>query len=141
MIATIKYLKRYSAQEARIGALLEQIAGLREQLTTCTQRLSGQPRGSRSGDSLSSAIAKIEELEGYLDERIDESLALKKEIVERIEAVENDEHRTILYLRYINLKTWEQIATNMGYDVSWLHRLHGKALREAEKLLISERSH
>ena len=128
MIATIKYLKRYSAQEARIGALLEQIAGLREQLTTCTQRLSGQPRGSRSGDSLSSAIAKIEELEGYLDERIDESLALKKEIVERIEAMENEEYRTILYLRYINLKTWEQIAAGTYYNEKSVRRKHDDAL-------------
>ena len=86
-------------------------------------------------------ICKIVELENTINADIDQLVDLKVEITATVQRMDNLAYRTILEQRYLCYKTWEQIAANMGYDVRWLHRLHGKALREAEKLLNPERSH
>ena len=49
-----------------------------------------------------------------------------------INRLDNTIYRTLLIARYINCKTWEQIADEMGYDLRWIYRLHGKALKAIE---------
>ena len=38
----------------------------------------------------------------------------------------------LLELRYLEGKTWDEIAKAMDYDLRWIYRLHGKALKEIE---------
>jgi len=40
-----------------------------------------------------------------------------------------------LTYRYINGKTWEEIAVEMHYTYKWVHVLHGQALAEFENVL------
>jgi len=42
--------------------------------------------------------------------------------------VDNTEHQTLLELRYLCFKTWEQIAVDMGYNVRHVYRLHDEAI-------------
>ena len=60
----------------------------------------------------------------------------KKDIVHKIKAVQNTEYQTLLELRYLCFKSWEQIAVDMGYELRWLYRLHHRALDA-----VSEISH
>ena len=53
---------------------------------------------------------------------------MKKDIVHKIKAVQNTEYQTLLELRYLCFKSWEQIAVDMGYELRWLYRLHHRAL-------------
>ncbi|MCL2527911.1 MAG: hypothetical protein FWE42_05760 [Defluviitaleaceae bacterium] len=55
-------------------------------------------------------------------------LELQQEIKEFVSIVKQPKHRLILFERYINLKTWECIATDTGYGLRHLHKLHGQAL-------------
>lgn len=73
-------------------------------------------------------IVKIIDLENEIDEEIDRLVDLKKDIVSLIKQVKNPEYQTLLELRYLCFRTWEQIAVAMSYDLSWVHRLHNKAL-------------
>lgn len=59
---------------------------------------------------------------------IDQLVDLKRDIVAIIKAVENPEYQTLLELRYLCFKTWEQIAVDMGYELRYLHKLHHRAL-------------
>ena len=45
-------------------------------------------------------------------------------------SVENLEYQTLLELRYLCFKTWEQIAVQMGYGIDNIYKMHHKALRE-----------
>ncbi|MGL6015774.1 MAG: DUF1492 domain-containing protein [Selenomonadaceae bacterium] len=73
-------------------------------------------------------IAKMVDLENEISADIDALVDLKREIVSAIKSVDNPEFRTLLELRYLCFKPWEQIALEMGYDLRWLYRLHQKAL-------------
>ena len=42
--------------------------------------------------------------------------------------------RMILEKRYLCFHSWEKIASEMFYDLRWLHRLHGRALESAGKV-------
>ena len=57
-------------------------------------------------------------------------------LVHKIKAVQNTEYQTLLELRYLCFKSWEQIAVDMGYELRWLYRLHHRALDA-----VSEISH
>ncbi len=67
--------------------------------------------------------------------KVSELYAVKTEILEVVYMVNNPIYRTLLLARYINFKTWEQIAMDMNYDVSWIHRLHDKALETIKETI------
>ncbi|MEN6636647.1 MAG: DUF1492 domain-containing protein [Clostridiaceae bacterium] len=46
----------------------------------------------------------------------------------RIKRVENTEYQTILELRYLCFKRWEEIAVEMNFSLQHLYRLHEKAV-------------
>ena len=51
----------------------------------------------------------------------------------RIKRVENTEYQTILELRYLCFKRWEENAVEMGYSLRRLYELHDCALKEISK--------
>ena len=71
-----------------------------------------------------------------INEDIRTLVQTKKDIVHKIKAVQNTEYQTLLELRYLCFKSWEQIAVDMGYELRWLYRLHHRALDA-----VSEISH
>lgn len=48
--------------------------------------------------------------------------------------------RAVLERRYLRMMQFEQIAVDMGYSWRHVHRLHGLALTEAQKILLTKRS-
>ena len=60
-------------------------------------------------------------------------IAVKDEIFEAIIKVPDTILRTLLFQRYIEFRTWEEIAEEMDYSREWItKRLHPKALKEFE---------
>ena len=74
-------------------------------------------------------IVKIIDLEHEITQDIDTLVDLKKDIMALIKAVKNPEYQTLLELRYLCFKKWEQIALDMGYTRRHLERMHIKALK------------
>lgn len=60
---------------------------------------------------------------------------LRKEIISVIESVPNENHRVLLYQRYVLGKTWEQVAVTMGYSFRHTTKLHGAALKLVKDVL------
>ena len=75
-------------------------------------------------------IGKIVDLETEINADIDMLVDLKREMVAVIKAVENPEYQTLLELRYLCFKTWEQIAVEMNYSIQHIYRLRDKALTQ-----------
>ena len=46
-----------------------------------------------------------------------------------IDAVPNAEYRTLLSMRYLSIRSWQDIAESMGYNEKYVYELHGKALK------------
>ena len=126
-----EYLSQAYRLDQRINSKLEQITSLNELAVKCTSTLTGMPHNpSRSVSSMADIVAKIIDLQTEINHDVDCLIDLKREMVKIIKAVENTEYQTLLELRYLCFKTWEQIAVNMGYRVRNVHILHNEALEK-----------
>lgn len=121
-----EYLSQARYLDNRIKSKLLQIDSLNELATRCTPSYSDMPKSpNREGSRMESAILDIIELEDEISKDVVELVALKKEIVDT-------EYQTLLEERYLCFITWEQIAVDMGYELRYIHKLHGKALEEVK---------
>ena len=126
---TKEYLSQAFRIDQRIQSKIEQLASLNDLATRATATYSDMPgSGTRRTDKMENAILSIIELENEINEDICKLVDTKRDIVHRINAVENPEYQTLLELRYLCFKTWEQIAVEMHYELRWLYRLHRRAL-------------
>lgn len=127
------YLSQAYRIDQRINSKLEQIVSLRELATKATSTLSDMPSsGTRNIHSMEGIITKMVDLEEEINIDIDTLVDLKREFVTIIKKINNPEYQTLLELRYLCFKTWEQIAVDMGYDLRYLHKLHGRALESCD---------
>ena len=129
---TVKeYLGQAYRLDQRINSKLEQVASLNELATKCTSTLTGMPRNPNRGTStMAGAVGKIVDLQAEINRDIDRLVDLKREMVSLIKAVDNTEYQTLLELRYLCFKTWEQISVDMGYSIQHIYRLREKAYDE-----------
>lgn len=87
--------------------------------------------GDNSSERAMVAYAdKAAEYAALIEGKIRELVGIKTEIIRAVERVENPTLRAVLVARYINFKTWEQIAVEMHYTYQWVCTLHGRALNE-----------
>lgn len=129
-MTTKEYLSQAYRIDQRINSKLEQIVSLRELATKATSTLSDTPpSGSCNVHSMEGIIVKIVDLENEINKDIDTLVDLKREFVFIIKKINNPEYQTLLELRYLCFKTWEQIAVEMGYSLQHIFRIHDKALR------------
>lgn len=127
---TVKeYLSQAKFLDQRINSKIQQVAALNDLATKATSTLTGMPRNPNHATStMEEAIAKIIDLQAEINSDIDTLVDLKRDLSATIKAVGNTEYQTVLEKRYLCFQSWEQIAVEMGYDLRWLYRLHGKAL-------------
>lgn len=128
-MTTKEYLAQAYRIDQRINSKLEQIVSLRELATKATSTLiDTPPSGSRNVHSMEGIIVKMMELENEINADIDVLVDLKKEIMSIIKKINNPEQQTLLELRYLCFKTWEQIAVDMGYSIQNAYKVHDRAL-------------
>ena len=77
---------------------------------------------------MAEAVCKIIDLQTEINYDIQKLVDLKREMVRVIKAVDNTEYQTLLELRYLCFKTWEQIAVDLGYNVRHVYRMHDEAV-------------
>ena len=130
-MSTKEYLSQAYRIDQRINSKLAQVMSLRDLLGKATGTLSGAPKAATPNPhSMEDTIAKMVDLENEINDDIDALVDLKAEIMRRIKRVENTEYQTILELRYLCFKRWEEIAVDMGYSLRRLYELHDCALEE-----------
>ncbi len=130
-MSTKDYLSQAYRIDQRINSKLAQVMSLRDLLGKATGTLSGAPKvATPNPHSMEDTIAKMVDLENEINEDIDALVDLKAEIMRRIKRVENTEYQTILELRYLCFKRWEEIAVDMGYSLRRVYELHDCALEE-----------
>lgn len=128
-MTTKEYLAQAYRIDQRINSKLEQIVSLRELATKATSTLSDTPpSGTRNVHSMEGIIVKMMELENEINADIDVLVDLKKEIMSIIKKINNPEQQTLLELRYLCFKTWEQIAVDMGYSIQNAYKVHDRAI-------------
>jgi len=83
---------------------------------------------------MENATIKMGDLHREIKADIERLLDLKKEILWTINKLNDVSQQLILEMKYINGKSWEDVARNLGFDHRWILRLHGKALKEIDEI-------
>lgn len=127
------YLSQAYKLDRRIDCKLRQTEDLRELATRATASIHAERvSGTKQRSPMENAIVKLIDLEHEINDDIDRLVDMKREIAVVISKLPSPSHKILLELRYLEGKTWDEIAKDMDYDIRWVYRLHGKALKEIE---------
>ena len=125
-----EYLNQIRHIDMDITSRQEEAVRLRSAITIKTSTLKEsviqESHGGSYDDKYMMLIGKSEEINEKVDELVDTKIKVSNEI----DMIDDRLYRIILREKYLNLKTFEQIAELTKYDVRYIHKLHGKALNQ-----------
>lgn len=132
-----EFLKKIIHINKLIDCKLEQVSELRDRLTSIGGGANDGERVQTSlqPDKFTDTIAKIIDLENKINKDIDVLIEYKDKARDMIESLDNDVEKVILYKRYFDDKSFEQIAVECNYSWRWIHKLHGDALQKLNKFI------
>ena len=125
------YLRAYRKHGKRIKRIESEIEEIRNMKMHPSSINNGMPHGSNQSD-LSSYVAALQEREDELYQEGVKQVQTYKDIEYRINKLENQDERDVMFYKYIKGFTWWQIAQLMEYSESWIYELHGRALKNIQ---------
>ena len=135
-MTTKEYFEQALTLNKRINSKLDHLGALREMTTKASITLSDMPRSSsRNMYQMQDIISKIVDLENEINGDIDRFVDMKREYMRIIREIRNPVFQLVMEQRYLCCRTWEKISKELGYELRSLHRLHGEALKVAERFI------
>ncbi len=135
--------KEYLSQIERFDRIIENKLAEMYQLKTMAYSVSGlnsneKVQTSFEQDKIGNAVAKIIDLESEINALVNNTLDRKIHIINQIDSIKNVNMYHVLSSRYVNRKSFDDIAAEMNYSRMQINRIHGKALQEFEKIFGNE---
>ena len=125
----VEFLSQGYHLDLRINNKLEQLESLNSLAAKATTAFRNEPvSGTRDVHRREAIICKIVDLQNEINADIDRLVDIKRELRKTIESVPDVDLRTVLELRYLNFRKWEQIAVSMHYALRTVHYIHDKAI-------------
>lgn len=125
------YLKSYKKTRNRLNSMELQRKQIRiDMLHVKASQGDGMPRAKGETNDLSRYIVQMANLEEQIDDKRSELMDKQTEITAAINSLDDDDECTIMTEKYLNGKTWEQVAEDNGYSWMTMHRIHGRALKK-----------
>lgn len=124
----IKYLDQYRYLNKDIDRKIKSLEDWRSKIYNVTGTISDMPKSNNRSNIIENGIASIDEIEESITTDINNLINLKNEIEEKIENVKDLKLKEILKSRYLDFKTWEEIAYRNHCSWRWVYTLHEKAL-------------
>lgn len=125
------YLRAYRKHGKRIKRIESEIEEIRNMKMYPSSINNGMTHGSNQSDLSSYAVA-LQEREDELYQEGVKQVQTYKDIEYRINKLENQDERDVMFYKYIKGFTWWQIAQLMEYSESWIYELHGRALKNIQ---------
>ena len=116
--------------ERRVDTIKEQIEHYKSLVNDCSVTYSDSPKSTASNYKLEECTQKIMDLQEELCEAMADLVDVTCEISRAIQKIENYDYQDLLVKRYVLGEPWEKIATDLGYELRYIHKLHGRALQE-----------
>lgn len=128
-----EYLNQLKNLDIKIESLERQKNMLWSKCQGSASKLSYAPKSNSSGGGFEVIADKAMDMQKDIDEKINDLLSLKKQVIDSLDCIENNLYYAILFERYVNLLTWEKMAEMLNYDYKHLQRLHVKAIKEYQE--------
>ncbi len=123
-------LKRYKYIGDEIAQLREEINRLRDGLMSPSGKvITWAPAAAKQDDKFADVMARMDELEHILKDKLLERLQLQTDIERAISSVSDPRIRILLRSRYIQDKSWKEICKQLNYSYRQVQNLHGQGLR------------
>lgn len=131
-----EYLSQALWLDQRINSKLEQLQILRALATKVSANLREEKvsGGNNNKSHLENTVVRIVDLEKEIKEDVERSIAIKAEIMNTINQVDDPVSQIILEMRYINGKGWDEISSSLNYKDSSIFKIHSRALKKVYKI-------
>ena len=134
-----EYLMQIRKIEGQIQQIEAEIRSLRdEQIVLRSPWPDGQPHGTGKSDPVGNQAVKIAdkiaELEVKALKKRGELWAKRSEIIETIGLVQDARLNRLLWLRYVQGVSFEEVAVDMHYTYRHVISLHGEALKQIDEI-------
>lgn len=127
-----QWLSRARNIDREIDSLLRERTEMRDMLFSVT---SNYEAIVVSGTKDPHKFDRLAILETEIDKQIDNLVSVKAEILRAINKLDDGRFRDVLRLRYLESRTFEQIAVEINYSYKQTCRIHGRALLKMEEVL------
>lgn len=125
-------LKELYRLDLKIERERKQIEDLKQRMYTVSAPALDADRVKTSGsgdDKLLKLIASVERTTRRITRDMTKHMKLYNQIVREIDRVQDERAKTILTSRYVLYMQWDAIANDLGYEMSYVYRLHQDAVR------------
>lgn len=130
-----EYLLRISKIDKLIENKLAEMANWKAIAMGTTAYSEGdRVQSSGNGDKMADAVARYLDMEREVDLEIDRLIDAKQEVISTIEHLNVDEY-DVLHKIYVQMKTFQEVASDKGKSYSWVTSKHGRGLASLQKIL------
>ncbi|OCZ54325.1 sigma factor-like helix-turn-helix DNA-binding protein [Dehalobacter sp. TeCB1] len=112
----------------KLESRIEELVAFATKQTTRIKNDADSIHGTGFNDRLGDIMAELTDLKTELQQQLQEALNKQLAIEQSIMDLPERE-KYLIRARYIERKSWEEIAVDMNYNWRWIHRLHAKALK------------
>lgn len=124
-------LKDYKFLKLRIQEKIEDYQEQFDKVTSMTSKIDGLPKGNNKPNY---TIEELIDSSNELIKLFNDDLKKQSDIINQLKLLNNEKYHTILYMRYIENKSLEEISSKIGYSYNETCKFNGQALNEFDKL-------
>lgn len=132
-----KYLQTIKRYDDSIAHEIEILNDMREKVSLIGGIDYAKDRVQTSPTSGNVQIESIVDMENNIIRMIEEQTQIKLKIINEIQTLSNPMYVEILIRRYVELKSFERIACDLGYVYNYICNLHGEALIAFENEVLN----
>lgn len=131
-------VKEYLKQIEKLDKCIDQKQIECDSLRLLAESTGGIQYGERvqtspQGDMLEKKVVKYVQMEQEINDMINKFVDLKHKIIDEIQGLSEVKHIDVLFKKYVQYKSLEQIAVEMNYSYPYIKELHGYALQDFER--------
>lgn len=135
--------KAFLRQAKKIDKMINNMMAEKEQWLTMAKGMGSYSMGERvqtsgSQQKMADSVDKYIDLDREINERIDELIKIKKDIIGVIEQLNATEY-DLLHKIYIQNNELYEVAMMVDKSYSWITTVHGRALKNVQNILDSRK--
>lgn len=125
-----EYFEQVFELEKKVNSKVNERDAIMNTLTGATPMQDNPGYSNQFHSKTESAVIKLMDYSDRANEYVDELVDLRIKLSKELDQLDVHNHRMVLRERYLCSKRWEEIAVEQSFDLRWVHRLHGRALKE-----------
>lgn len=122
------YLSQIRLLDVKIAQKEKELEMLRAETENISPKSDGDRIQTSVNDRMSANIAKIIDIEKEIAQKQVELIIVRHTIIDKIHELSDPILVDVLYKKYVEYKSYNVIAYELGYNIVYVRQLHMKAL-------------